>query len=133
MALTEDRNTPHQDGKILNVPVAAGVICFAGGIACINAAGLAVPGTATTGLTYLGRFEENVDNHLGDDAAITINIRRKQAFLWANSSADVVTQSALGKFCYIEDGETVSLTDGSSSRSVAGIVIGLDADGVWVE
>jgi len=133
MALTEDRNTPHQEGKILNVPVAAGVICFAGGIACINAAGLATPGAVATTLTYLGRFDEAVDNTGGADGAVSVAVRRKKAFKWANSSGDAVVQASLGKVCYIADGETVSLTDGSSSRSVAGIVIGLDADGVWVE
>ena len=133
MALTDDRNTPFQDAAFLNVPVSAGVICFAGGIACVNEAGFAVPGVAATGLTYLGRFEEYVNNHLGNNGAITINIYRKKAFLWLNSSTDAVTQSAFGKICYIEDGETVSLTDGSASRSAAGIVIGLNADGVWVE
>jgi hypothetical protein len=31
------------------------------------------------------------------------------------------------------DDQTVAKTDGSTTRSVAGIVRGVDTDGVWVE
>ena len=133
MALTEDRNTPRRDARLLSAPVAAGAKCFAGGIACVNAAGFVTPGTAETGLTYLGRFEEYIDNHLGNDGAIAINISRNTVFKWENSSTDAIVQAALGKNCYIEDDETVSLTDGGGTRSIAGIILQVEPDGVWVE
>jgi hypothetical protein len=133
MPLAEDRNTPHQDGDVIVAPVATGVKCFAGGIACANAGGFATPGATATGLTYLGRFDESVDNTIGTNGAVDAMVRRKKSFKWKNSGADPVTQASLGKVCYIVDDETVAATSATSTRSAAGVVVELSADGVWVE
>lgn len=133
MALTSDRNTPYKDGELLPVPVAAGAECFAGGIAVADANGYAAPGSTATGLTYIGRFDEYVDNSGGANGDKTVNVRRGKPFHWGNSGTDPVTQASLGKACYIEDDETVAATDGTGTRSAAGIVVGVDSDGVWVE
>lgn len=133
MALTSDRNTPYKDGELLPVPVAAGAECFAGGIAVADANGYAAPGSTATGLTYLGRFDEYVDNTGGADGDKTVNVRRGKAFRWSNSGSDPVAQANFGQTCYIEDDETVAATDGTGTRSAAGIVVGVDSDGVWVE
>jgi hypothetical protein len=133
MSLVEDRNTPSQDGELIVVPVATGVKCFAGGIACANASGFATPGTTATGLTYLGRFDESVDNTTGANGAVDAIVRRKKAFKWKNSGSDPVTQASLGKVCYIVDDETVAATSATNTRSAAGHVVEISADGVWVE
>ncbi|MDT8383002.1 MAG: hypothetical protein RRB22_01150 [Gammaproteobacteria bacterium] len=133
MPLVADRNTYMKDGEIIPVPVAAGAVCFAGGLAVANATGFAAPGSVATTLTYLGRFEEKKDNTGGADGAVDVLVRRNKAFQFANSAGDAVTQASLGKVCYIEDDETVSATNGTGTRSAAGIVIGIDADGVWIE
>lgn len=133
MALTQDRNTPHRDGELIVAPVAAGAVCYAGGMACVNASGFAVPASTASTLTYLGRFDEYVDNSAGGNGALSVMVRRKKAFQWKNSAGDAVTQASLGKHCYIVDDETVSASNGGNTRSMAGVVIGLDADGVWVE
>lgn len=132
MALTADRNTPKKDGKLIAVPVAAGAKCFAGGIAVANATGYGAPGSTALNLTYLGRFEEFKDNTGGADGDLTVLVDRGSAFLFKNSGADAVTQASLGKVCYIEDDETVALTDGTNTRSPAGIVVEVAANGVWV-
>ena len=77
--LTADRNTPYQDGELIPVPVAASAKCFAGGMAVANATGYAAPGSTALNLTYLGRFEEFVDNTGGADGAETAMVRRKKA------------------------------------------------------
>jgi len=133
MALSEDRSTHMQDGELIPVPVAANAVCYAGGLAAANATGYAAPGAVATTLTYLGRFEEKVDNTGGADGAVSVLVRRKKAFKFKNSSGDAVAQASFGKVCYIEDDETVSATNGTGTRSAAGIVIGIDNDGVWVE
>lgn len=133
MNLTADRNTPQRDGELVPVPVGAGVKIYAGGIVAANAAGYAVPGAASTTLTYLGRAEEQVDNSGGGDGAQEVLVHRLLAFKFANSAGDPVTQASLGKPCYIEDDQTVAKTDGTSTLSPAGIVIGIDSDGVWVQ
>ena len=132
MALAADRNTPYQDAELIAVPVATGVTCYAGGIACANSSGYATPGATATTLTYLGRFDETVVN-AGANGAVNVMVRRNKAFKWKNSGSDAVTQASLGKVCYIVDDETVAATNGTNTRSQAGIVVGIESDGVWVE
>jgi hypothetical protein len=133
MALTADRNTPCKDGTVISVPVASGAKIFAGALVAANATGFATKGATAATLTYLGRAEEFVDNTGGADGAVQIRVRRGQAFLWKNSGTDAVTQASLGKPAYIVDDETVSKTNaGGNTQSTAGIVIGIDAGGVWV-
>ena len=133
MALTADRKTPMKDGEIISVPVAASSKVFAGGLTVINATGYAAPGSVATTLTYLGRAEENVDNSSGVDGDLNVLVRRKKAFKWKNYASDLIVQADLGKTCYIVDDEQVAKTDGTSTRSAAGKVVGFDSDGVWVE
>lgn len=133
MALTSDRNTPMKDTECLAVPVAANTHIRAGAIAVANAAGYAAHGSTATTLTYLGRFDQTVDNTGGANGDMTVVVRRKKAFKWANSGTDPVTQASFGKVCYIVDDQTVAATDGTGTRSVAGKVVGIDTDGVWVE
>jgi hypothetical protein len=134
MALTQDRNTQHRDGEIINVPVAANAKIFAGAMVAANATGYATKGATATTLTYLGRAEEYVDNTGGADGAKTITVRRGKAFKWKNSAGDAVTQAELGKTCYIVDDETVSKSNaGGNTQSAAGKVVGIDSDGIWVQ
>jgi hypothetical protein len=133
MALTADRKTNMKDGELISVPVAASTKIYAGGLTVANATGYAAPGSTATTLTYLGRAEETVDNTGGADGAKNILVRRKKAFKWKNYGSDLVTQAELGKTCYIVDDEQVAKTDGTSTRSAAGKVVGIDSDGVWVE
>lgn len=130
-ALTADRNTPMKDAELISVPLAA-VKAYAGGIAAVNAAGYATPGATSAALTYLGRFEETVDNSAGAAGDKSVLVRRGKAFKFANSAGDAVTQASLGKLCYIVDDQTVALTNGNGTRSPAGIVLAVEADGVWI-
>ena len=131
-ALTADRNTPKMSAEQIGVPMAA-VKIFAGSLVAANATGYATPGATATTLTYLGRAAETVDNTGGVAGAKTIRVDRKEAYKFANLGADLVTQADLGKTCYIVDDQTVAKTSGGATRSLAGKVVGIDADGVWVE
>ncbi len=133
MALAADRNTPMKDGELISVPVATNVKIYAGALVAANATGYATPGAVATTLTYLGRAEEQVDNTGGADAAKKVLVRRNKAFKFKNTAADLVTQADLGKTCYIVDDETVAKTNGTSTRSAAGQVVGVETDGVWVQ
>lgn len=132
-ALVADRNTQMKATELLPVPIAANVKIFIGALVAANATGFATPGVLSTALTYLGRAEEFVDNTGGADGAKTVMVRREKAFKWANLAADLVTQARVGKRCYIADDQTVAATSGNGTRSPAGIVTAVDADGVWVE
>jgi hypothetical protein len=131
-AATADRNTPYKDGEIIAPPVEANTLIRAGVIVCANANGNAVEGVSAAGLTYLGRNEIYTDNTGGAAGAQTAQVRRGVMFQWANSTDDPVTQASLGQLCYVEDNQTVAKTNGGNTRSAAGIVLGLDANGVWV-
>lgn len=131
MALTADRNTPQRAGDEFVYPVSAGKKCFAGGIAVMNG-GTCEPGTTATGLVYLGRFEEQVDNSLGQDGDVKARVRRS-CFCFANSSgADEITLSEVGGKAYIVDDATVAKTSATNTRSEAGVIVNVDDLGVWI-
>ncbi|ENX46651.1 MULTISPECIES: hypothetical protein [Acinetobacter] len=129
------RQTLRREVGLIVVPVKAAAIIRAGFMVCVDATGFAVEGKAATGLTYLGRAEEHVDatGFADGDLGITVTTGNANAFLYANSAADPVTQASFGKPCYIEDGETVAETDTGGTLSPAGRVVGIDENGVWVE
>lgn len=131
-ATTQDRNTPHKDGQLLAVPVAAGVKIPAGTLVVANASGFAAPGITAATLACLGMADTSVDNSAGADGAATVLVQRGRAFKWLNDAGDPVTQASLGRPCYIVDNQTVARTHGTNTRSPAGLVVGVDADGVWV-
>lgn len=137
MALSSDRATARMQADLLVVPVAAAKKIYAGALVVLNASGYAQPGTTATTLTYLGRAEEAVDNTGGSNGAVSVRVRRHAAFRFENSGSDPVDQADMGKSCWIVDDATVAGTDGDTgggaTRSVAGVVVGIDADGVWVE
>lgn len=131
MALAADRNTPMMDGELLSLPLAA-VKVYAGSIAAVNASGYVTKGAASTTLRYIGRFEEQVDNSAGSAGDKSAKVRRGQAFKFKNSGTSAIVQADLGNVCYIEDDQTVSKTDQAGTLSAAGMIVGLDSDGVWV-
>jgi len=131
--LTEDRNTKMQDGELIAQPVAAGAVCHAGGLAVLNAAGYAAPGSTALNLTYFGRFDEARDNTGGADGDKRVLIRRKKAFYFKNLGGDLVAQAGVGQVCYIVDDQTVAGSDGVGTRSPAGVVVAVNSGGVWIE
>ncbi|MCX7204748.1 MAG: hypothetical protein NT086_01930 [Proteobacteria bacterium] len=131
-AITQDRNTPFKEGVLIRVAVAANAKIFAGTLVCASATGFATPGATAITLAYLGMADEFADNTGGADGAITVGIRRNRAFKWANDAGDPVTQASVGRPCFVLDNQTVSKTNGTNTRSQAGTVVGVDADGVWV-
>lgn len=133
MALTADRNTPYKDRELLSFAVAGGVKIFAGALIALDADGYATPGATAATLTYLGRAEGYVDNTAGADGDVAVLVRRGKAFKFLNSGADPIVQASIGLTCYIVDDQTVAKTSDTAARSAAGKVVGIDADGVWVE
>ena len=131
-ALTAARNTPERAGAVLGYPVKASVKPIQGGIAVLNA-GYAAPGTTALNLVTIGRFEETVDNTAGSNGDVSVRVKRG-TFKFGNSSAgDLIAQADVGADCYIVDDQTVAKTNGTNTRSVAGKVFDVDADGVWVD
>ncbi len=131
-ALTADRATPERAGDEFSYPVAASVICRAGGIAALNASGNVLPAITNTTLVCVGRFEETVDNLAGTAGVVSARVKRG-VFRYANSGGgDAITAAEIGDVCYLVDDQTVAKTNGTSTRSAAGTVVAVDSAGVWV-
>lgn len=131
-ALTADRNTPYREGGQYQFPMAANARIYAGGIVMLNATGYATKGAVATGQICVGRAEEQEDNTGGaaGDKAVSV---RSGVYKYANSAAtDAITIAEIGDNCFIIDDQTVAKTDGTGTRSVAGRVVGVESDGVWV-
>jgi len=132
MALAADRLIKRRDGSCLSDPVAATTKIYTGALVCLNSAGNAVPGSATNTLKARGVCIERADNSAGAAGDISVD-SRPGVYNFKNSSAgDLITRAEIGIDCYIVDDQTVAKTSGSSTRSIAGKVVDVNADGVWV-
>lgn len=131
VALTTERNTRLRIGDLRLEPVAAAVKIFGGSLVMRNAAGYLTKGATATGCIGVGRAEKTVDNSAGALGALSLDYRLG-SFLFANLAADLITIADIGKPCFIADDQTVARTDGTATRSRAGIVEAVEATGVWV-
>ena len=131
-ALTQDRNTPERAGADYKFPAAAGAKVFAGALVVLSA-GNAAPGSTALNLVAVGRANARVDNTGGAAGDKWVKVSRG-IFRFENSAAgDKITLADVGTKCFIVDDQTVAKTSGTNTRSVAGVVRDVDAQGVWVE
>lgn len=131
-ALTQDRDTLRRDGNQMEPPVAAATKIFGGSIVAINAGGYAVPGATATTLKAAGVSEHRADNSAGSAGAIRVRLRKGVHRFLNSASTDAIALTDIGATCYIVDDQTVAKTNGTGTRSAAGNVFDVDADGVWV-
>lgn len=130
VALTSDRNTPQAAGNGRTGLLAATQAVFAGSILMRNAAGHLLKGATAVGSFGVGRAEERLTSTTAGVTAITY---APGIFRFANSAAgDLIATADIGTVCYIVDDQTVAKTNGTNTRSPAGVVDGVDAQGVWV-
>ena len=119
--------------NFLGLPAAAAVTLFAGALAAVDNAGNARPARVSTTDRIIGRVRSTVDNSGGAAGDLSAEIEQG-VFRWENSAgADEIAADDIGKPCYAVDDQTVALTDGTATRTVAGIIVGVDSTGVWVE
>ncbi|MEP3428268.1 MAG: hypothetical protein ABJN98_06285 [Roseibium sp.] len=132
-ALVTDRRTPERSADRREFPVKASTTLFAGSMAAIGADDLAVPMSVATTLRGVGRCEGRIDNSTGADGDLTVKVG-VGVYHYANSAAaDEITAADIGGTCYGVDDQTVALTDGTGTRSIAGKIFDVDARGVWVD
>lgn len=132
-ALTADRRTPERSGDRRTLPVKGATKIYAGSLVAVNASDLLVPMSTATGLRGIGRAEEQVDNSAGADGDQTCKTGAGIYRFNNSAAADLITLADIGKPCYGVDDQTVALTDGTGTRSVAGTIFDVDAQGVWVD
>lgn len=137
-ALAVDRTTPRRGesalAELFSLPVAASTKIYQGALVGINESGYAVAGASMDDRTRaIGRAEAQADNSSGAAGDINVSVRRG-VFKFVNSSSnDALSAADVGQECFIVDDQTVARTNIAGLRGVAGLVIGVDTDGVWVE
>lgn len=131
-ALAKPRGTLERQGGWNVDPVAANVKIWQGSLVVLDADGNAKPGVTATGLKARGRADGSIDNTGGAAGDVVISTKRG-VFCWANSADDPVNRTHIGQTVYIQDDQTVAATNGTNTRSAAGICRDLTSEGVWVE
>jgi hypothetical protein len=125
-ALTADFDSPRVQGVARSLPLAAGVTIFEGALV-VMAAGVAEPGTTALGLISVGRAHSQVSNVGGAAGAVSVRVERG-VFAWnSGTGADAITEANIGAPAYIIDDNTVGLTSGGGTRSLAGTIFDIDA------
>lgn len=136
-ALAAPKKTPNlgSEGvvpRVHDLSVKASSSIYAGALVVMNA-GYAAKATTATGLIAAGVAQETVDNSSGSNGDKKVRVHTGTFKFKNSSSTDQIGVTEIGKDVYIVDDQTVAKTDGSSSRSRAGKVMAIDADGdVWV-
>lgn len=132
MALTAARNTPRREDVLSSYPVAGFATLYAGAlVVLLDSGGFAVPaGTASAGIA-VGVARETVSGG-GTNGLNRVDVERG-TFRFNNSGGgDAIAHTEIGDACFIVDDETVAKTDNSGARQKAGVVVDVDAAGVWV-
>jgi len=128
--LTQDRNTPRAEGDERIGTLGLNQAIFAGAILMRNATGDLIEGATATGSFGVGVAQERLSS---TTAGVTPIRYRPGVHRFANSAAgDLIAKADVGTVCYIVDDQTVAKTNGTNTRSPAGIVDSVDAQGVWV-
>lgn len=117
----------------MDFAMAASTNIFAGAlVSVVNSTGLAINAATATTHRVLGVAVKRVDNSAGAASARRIEVETG-VFEFANSTAgDAITVANVGQVCFVVDNDQVALTNGTSTRSAAGIIVGVTATGVLV-
>lgn len=136
-ALAAGRDTP-QMGRLhialsLFVPLAAAAAVFVGGMVCVNTSGFGVAGSASQTLKCVGIANETVSNAGGAAGKAGVQVERGVFKVGNSAGVDAITAADLHRDCYIVDDQTVARTSSNGVRPVAGRIVEIASDGVWVE
>lgn len=111
------------------VPVAAGAVIHETRMVAIRAEdGYAVEASKAENLKVAGAAVSYVDNTSGIDGAQFVKVRRA-AFVFDNDGS--IKNTDMLKDAYVVDAQTVTIT--STGSSVAGKIVGVEADGVTID
>ncbi|MEM7751795.1 MAG: hypothetical protein AAF230_00180 [Pseudomonadota bacterium] len=132
VALTKGRTTPQRAGDNRSGLVAAAAVLFQGGIVMRNAAGYLVEGQTATGLVAVGMSPEAIDNAAGANGDITMEYMPGRFRFENSTGGDAITVANIGDIAFVVDDQTVALTNGGNTRSPAGTIEDVDAQGVWI-
>jgi hypothetical protein len=131
-ALTAGKNIKTRELASVVYGVLANAVIQTGGIVTLTSAGFAQAASTGTNQRCVGYAEQGVSNAGGANGAQSVTVQ-KGCVLCINSSAgDAITDADVNALCYLVDDQTVAKTSGSNTRSAAGRVVSVEAQGVWV-
>ena len=110
------------------IPVAAGAVIHETRMVAIREDGYAVEASKAENLKVAGAAVSYADNTSGADGAQFVKVRRA-AFVFDNDGS--IKNTDMLKDAYVVDAQTVTIT--STGSSVAGKIIGVEADGVTID
>lgn len=130
------RDTPRKGTESFPATIACGVYrattILEGTIVAVDTThGFAVAGATSTAQKVIGIAKTTVVN-AGDDGALDVECIQGFHKLLNSAASDAITNAERFALCYLVDNQTVAKTNGSNTRSPAGIVYKVEADGVWV-
>lgn len=124
-AATKHRNTSRRNGDLVGDPVAAATTIYAGVMVALDAAGNAINATPAAPIMR-GVSRAGADNSAGVAGAMTVEVMRGDAFLFAQTGLD---RTDIGSDVFVVDNQTV----GATGTLIAGTLIDIDDGGAWVE
>ncbi|MCB5204246.1 hypothetical protein LH464_17405 [Neorhizobium sp. T786] len=128
-AMSQARQPTEIEGVYSQAPMKGATTILQGAIVAVEA-GLAVPGKTALALVVLGVAPTTIKN-TGADGAVMVAAKRG-TFKFFNLGADAITAGDVGKDAFLVDDQTVAKSNGTNTRSVAGKIIQVDSDGVFV-
>jgi len=123
-ALTDNRDTIERDGVFVSATVATGETIYAGALVSIDSSGEAVAASDTASTSCVGRAETSAA------AGETVTIKRG-VFQYENG--DTFVKADIGLLTYVSDDQTVARVATTTNDIVAGRLIDVDSDGVWID
>jgi hypothetical protein len=134
----DDKPFPYQFGN----PIAANQTIYVGGMCGIITATQGYISDALTSTTFqiwgvamaFNQFMQVYNNSAGAAGAFNVRTQRGCFAMFSGTAGDLLSQATVGKLVYVIDDQTVGLTNGGATRSLAGVHRQYDADGTcWIE
>lgn len=129
-AATADLNTLERSGKDIGI-YASSNIFYRGTLVCEDGNAVAVPAADASGYCCIGMVAEYLDNTGANYSSTKVLRVKRGVFRWTNG--DSFTDANIGDLAYIEDNQTVQKGSSATYDIVAGVIIDVDSDGVWVD
>jgi len=123
-------DTPERIGEVVALVQGSNVV-YVGNMIAVDSSGLAVLASDTASLKVIGRCQATSDNTGAEYAATrTVEVKRG-VFQWDNDGT--FTAVHIGDLAYVSDESAVTTAALASHDIIAGLIVDLDDDGVWVD
>lgn len=136
-ALAAERLRMTRAGDYANLAVKANAAIFRGGLV-VALAGVAIAARAATTraeletMQVVGLAKDSVVGG-GADGDVRLQVEKGVFHLANSGGGDAITIADVEKLCFAADDQTVAKTSGGGTRPIAGRIVDVDAEGVWVD